>query len=74
MKKSENKDETKDFFVPLPSKQAIVDEKQRIEQLRQELHEHNYRYYVQNQPTISDQEFDFPPSESAATCRKSSVK
>lgn len=59
MKKSENKDETKDFFVPLPSKQAIVDEKQRIEQLRQELHEHNYRYYVQNQPTISDQEFDF---------------
>ena len=43
----------------MPSKQAIVDEKQRIEQLRQELHEHNYRYYVQNQPTISDQEFDF---------------
>ena len=34
-------------------------EKQRIEQLRRELHEHNYRYYVENQPTISDQEFDF---------------
>ena len=35
-----------------------MDEQQRIEQLRHELHEHNYRYYVQNQPTISDQEFD----------------
>lgn len=28
-------------------------------QLRQELHEHNYRYYVLNKPTIGDQEFDF---------------
>jgi len=36
-----------------------MDEKKRIEQLRQELHEHNYRYYVLNQPTISDQDFDF---------------
>ena len=36
-----------------------MDEKQRIEQLRQELHDHNYRYYVLNQPQISDQEFDF---------------
>ena len=36
-----------------------MDEKQRIEQLRQELHEHNYRYYVLNQPAIDDQEFDF---------------
>ena len=35
-----------------------MDEKQRIEQLRQELHEHNHRYYVLNQPTIGDQEFD----------------
>ena len=35
-----------------------MDEQQRIEQLRNELHEHNYKYYVQNQPTISDQEFD----------------
>ncbi len=34
-------------------------DKQRIEQLRKELHEHNYRYYVLNQPTIGDQEFDF---------------
>ena len=35
-----------------------MDEKQRIEQLRRELHEHNYRYYVLSQPTIGDQEFD----------------
>jgi DNA ligase (NAD+) len=35
-----------------------MDEKQRIEQLRRELHEHNYRYYVQNQPSISDYDFD----------------
>ena len=34
-------------------------EQQRIIQLRRELHEHNRRYYVLNQPTISDQEFDF---------------
>ena len=37
----------------------MMDEKERIEQLRKELHEHNYRYYVLNQPTIGDQEFDF---------------
>ncbi len=36
-----------------------MDEKQRIEQLRNELHAHNYRYYVLNQPEISDQDFDF---------------
>lgn len=34
-------------------------EKDRILQLRRELHEHNHRYYVLNQPTISDQDFDF---------------
>ena len=36
-----------------------MDEKERIMQLRRELHEHNHRYYVLNQPTISDQDFDF---------------
>lgn len=36
-----------------------MDEKQRILQLRKELHEHNYKYYVLNQPEISDQDFDF---------------
>ena len=35
-----------------------MNEKQRIEQLRRELHEHNYRYYVQNQPLIRDPDFD----------------
>lgn len=30
----------------------------RIDQLRQALHAHNHRYYVDNAPTISDQEFD----------------
>ena len=37
----------------------MTDEKERIAQLRKELHEHNYRYYVLNQPTIGDQDFDF---------------
>jgi DNA ligase (NAD+) len=32
--------------------------KDTIEQLRQELHQHNYNYYVLNAPTISDKEFD----------------
>ncbi|MBP7173331.1 MAG: NAD-dependent DNA ligase LigA [Cloacibacterium sp.] len=31
---------------------------QKIEELRQELHQHNYNYYVLDQPTISDFEFD----------------
>ena len=35
-----------------------MDEKQRILQLRQELHQHNHNYYIDNAPTISDQEFD----------------
>lgn len=32
--------------------------KEQIEALRAELHQHNYNYYVLNQPTISDFEFD----------------
>jgi DNA ligase (NAD+) len=36
----------------------MMDERQKIEQLRSELHEHNYRYYVLNQPSISDYDFD----------------
>ncbi len=35
-----------------------MDDRQRIIQLREQLHEHNHRYYVLNQPIISDQEFD----------------
>ena len=46
-----------------------MDEIQRIKQLRQELHEHNYRYYVLNQPTIGDQDFDFLMHELAYPAR-----
>ena len=35
-----------------------MDEKERIVELRRELHAHNYRYYVENQPSISDYDFD----------------
>lgn len=35
-----------------------MSDQERIYQLRKELHEHNYRYYVLNQPVIGDQEFD----------------
>ncbi len=35
-----------------------MDYRQLIEQLRTELHRHNYNYYILNQPEISDQEFD----------------
>lgn len=31
---------------------------ERIDQLREELHTHNYNYYVLNAPVITDQEFD----------------
>lgn len=36
-----------------------MNEKDRILYLRKTLHEHNNKYYVLNQPDISDQEFDF---------------
>ncbi len=32
--------------------------KEQIDQLRTELHQHNYNYYILNAPTISDKEFD----------------
>ena len=35
-----------------------MSETERIAQLRRELHEHNHLYYVENQPTISDYDFD----------------
>ena len=35
-----------------------MEEIKRIEELREQLHHHNYLYYVQNSPTLSDQEFD----------------
>ncbi|MGN1236315.1 MAG: NAD-dependent DNA ligase LigA [Bacteroidaceae bacterium] len=33
-------------------------QEQQILELRDELHIHNYNYYIKNQPTISDREFD----------------
>ena len=35
-----------------------MDEQKRIEQLRKELNEHNYNYYVLDNPTITDFEYD----------------
>lgn len=35
-----------------------MEERQHILKLRTELHEHNHRYYVENNPQISDYEFD----------------
>lgn len=36
---------------------------EKIEALREELHQHNYNYYILDQPGISDQEFDSKLSE-----------
>ena len=36
-----------------------MNEVERIYQLREELHRHNHRYYVLNEPEIDDQTFDF---------------
>ncbi len=36
----------------------VEDAKQEIEKLRKEINYHNYRYYVLNQPVISDYEYD----------------
>ena len=33
-------------------------EQEQILKLREELHQHNYNYYVLNMPTISDKDFD----------------
>lgn len=35
-----------------------MDERERIKYLRNELHRHNYLYYVKNSPEISDKDFD----------------
>ena len=36
----------------------MSDAKERVEQLRRELNDHNYSYYVENAPVIDDREFD----------------
>lgn len=40
-----------------------MSEQERILQLRKELHEHNNRYYILNDPILSDQDFDFLMNE-----------
>ena len=48
------------FFSTFASRNMTnMDEKERIDWLRRELHEHNHNYYVLNRPVISDQDFDF---------------
>ncbi|MBI3911122.1 MAG: NAD-dependent DNA ligase LigA [Armatimonadetes bacterium] len=42
------------FDEPIPLAQA----RERVEQLRKEIEYHNYRYYVLDQPVISDAEYD----------------
>ncbi|MFN3705491.1 MAG: NAD-dependent DNA ligase LigA [Thermoflexales bacterium] len=37
---------------------TLEEARERVERLRAEIHEHNYRYYVLNEPIISDAEFD----------------
>ncbi len=32
--------------------------KERIEELREKLHQHNYNYYVKSEPEISDFQYD----------------
>lgn len=41
----------------------MTDIEAKIKQLRDELNRHNYSYYVLNQPTIGDMEFDFKMHE-----------
>lgn len=36
----------------------LAEVKKKIEQLRTEINHHNYRYYVQDSPEISDAEYD----------------
>lgn len=38
--------------------QANEETRQRVERLRKDLHQHNYRYYVLDDPIISDAEYD----------------
>ena len=42
----------------LPSYNCLMTTKKRYEELKQQIHEHNYRYHVLDAPIISDLEFD----------------
>ena len=41
-----------------PNSKIVMTVKEKIDQLRADLHRHNYNYYVLNAPEISDKEFD----------------
>ena len=49
---------------------TMTDPKTLIENLRQELHAHNYRYYVLDEPSISDYDFDMKLRELIALERE----
>jgi DNA ligase (NAD+) len=54
------------LFVPLQrNKMTTMTPKEEIEQLRRELEQHNYNYYILAKPTISDYEFDMKLEELA---------
>ena len=44
--------------MPYNTHNSAMTQEQQILELRDELHLHNYNYYIKNQPTISDHEFD----------------
>ncbi len=52
------------------SNMKLAEAKERIEELRKTIDEHNHRYYVLNQPTISDFEFDLLLNELQTLERK----
>ena len=54
----------------LISNMKLAEAKKRIEELRKTIDEHNHRYYVLNQPTISDFEFDLLLNELQTLERK----
>ena len=51
-----------DLFDSAESNKSPMEEnsnvREQIEQLRMQLHQHNYNYYVLNSPSISDKAFD----------------
>lgn len=53
----------KELFLDFLAKRIDVHIEQKIKQLREELREHNYKYYVLDTPSISDYEFDMKLKE-----------
>ena len=51
------------IFVPLRKQLSVEMIREKIERLRKELNYHNYKYYVENAPEISDYDFDMKLKE-----------